>query len=424
MARPSPRPTLRVQSPAILGTARQESSQPAPKRIIFVDDEPMVLQGLQRMLRSFRSEWSMRFVSSGDEALEVLAVQPYDVIVSDMRMPGMNGAELLDAVMKSAPGTIRLVLSGHADRQLIMDSVRVAHQYMAKPCEPDVLKSIIGRVLAENECLACPRLRTLLTGMCGLPSAPQLRQEASEQLLVPEQNLRSVGQIIARDLGLATKVLQLVNSAFFGFRRQISDPVSAVTQLGFETIRALLSNFEYFSQCTGWRAEGLDLNELSTHSLKIAAAARAIAAQERYPKIQCEVVYLAGLLHDVGKLLLSHHFPQEYVSLCNVSGPGWQVDPVSEHARFGADHAMAGAYLLGLWGLPAPVVNAVRAHHKPPQVSASHIDPAIIVHAAEILSGDSGSTIDEVELKGHFHRLGLADRFETWRALIQMEVRT
>ncbi len=127
------------------------------RRILFVDDEPLVLQGLQRMLRTMRNEWDMAFAEGGEAGLALLAEAPFDVVVSDMRMPGMNGAQFLREVMRLYPTTVRLVLSGHADKDLVSQCVGVAHQYLNKPCDADTLKSTIqnalflGNELASND---------------------------------------------------------------------------------------------------------------------------------------------------------------------------------------------------------------------------------------------------------------------------------
>src|SRR5262245_37814840 len=99
------------------------------KKILFVDDEPNVLQGLERMLRSMRHEWEMQFAMSGPAALERLAEQTFDVIVSDMRMPGMTGAQLLTEVSQRHPHIVRIILSGQADQEDILRSVGPTHQY-------------------------------------------------------------------------------------------------------------------------------------------------------------------------------------------------------------------------------------------------------------------------------------------------------
>src|SRR6202012_4878179 len=123
------------------------------KRILFVDDEEFALRGLDRLLRSMREEWEMEFVNSGDKALARMTETPFDVVVSDMRMPGMNGAELLNEVMKRHPKTVRLILSGFADRDLILKCVGSTHQYLAKPCDGHELKMAVMRASALEESL-------------------------------------------------------------------------------------------------------------------------------------------------------------------------------------------------------------------------------------------------------------------------------
>src|ERR1700674_2247990 len=146
-------------------------------RIVFVDDELNILQAMRRSFHNMREEWSMEFVSSGAAALESLAKAPADVIVSDMRMPGMDGWQLLTEVKKLYPQMVRLVLSGHADPGSIMRSVGVAHQYLAKPCESAALKAAISQTHRLKELLSSDRLAHLVGHVGMLPSAPKAFQE-------------------------------------------------------------------------------------------------------------------------------------------------------------------------------------------------------------------------------------------------------
>ena len=124
------------------------------KRILFVDDESMVLSGLQRSLRLMRSEWEMVFAPGGNEALAAMDLQPFDIIVTDMRMPGMDGAQLLEEVQRRSPQTLRMVLSGQSDRETILRSVNPAHQFISKPCEGEELKSQVDPCLCPQGSLA------------------------------------------------------------------------------------------------------------------------------------------------------------------------------------------------------------------------------------------------------------------------------
>ena len=142
--------------------------------ILFVDDEPNILEGLQRMLRPMRREWQMSFAKSGAEALETLGANEIDVIVSDMRMPGMDGARLLHEVREKHPHVVRLILSGYSEKEMIMKSVGAAHQYLAKPCDADVLKTTVQRACALRDFLENESLRRLVSQLHSIPSLPSL----------------------------------------------------------------------------------------------------------------------------------------------------------------------------------------------------------------------------------------------------------
>ena len=216
--------------------------------VLFVDDEPLVLQGLQRMLRPERDRWDMHFAASAEEALRLMAESPFDAVVSDLRMPGMDGAEFLACVMERSPQTVRIVLSGEMDRGLIFKTVQCAHQYLAKPCQPDALKSALERALALRRMMGDRRLKSLLPQLSSLPSLPALYFEILSEIQAPNASFKRVGELIARDVSLSAKMLQIVNSAFFGLPRRIADIAEAVSLLGFDTVKGLVLSVKVFSQ--------------------------------------------------------------------------------------------------------------------------------------------------------------------------------
>jgi DNA-binding NarL/FixJ family response regulator len=209
-------------------------------RVLFVDDEPMVLQGLQRMLRRLSNEWDMAFVTSGHAALKEMESGAYNVVISDMRMPGMNGADLLSQVAKTYPKTVRLILSGHADKNLIVQCVGAAHQFLAKPCEPDDLKSAVRRAQRFEDSVQCDVLKELIAKMETLPSVPTLFHQIMRKIQDENCSLDDIAELIASDLAMTAKLLKVVNSAFFGLKRQVNNPVEAVSFLGLDTMKALV----------------------------------------------------------------------------------------------------------------------------------------------------------------------------------------
>ena len=396
------------------------------KRILFVDDETLVLEGLQRMLRSMRAEWEMVFVESGSKALELMAQAPFDVVVSDMRMPGMNGAELLAEVLKRFPKTVRLVLSGHADRDLVLKCVGSTHQCLSKPCQPEELKAAITRAGNLEASLRDQNLRQLVARLDRLPSIPALYVQIVEKVQDPEIGLDEIGDIVAKDLAMTAKILKLVNSAFFGLGRQISSPAEAVSYLGVETIKSLVLSIHAFSQYSSLRLGSFSIDALWLHSQKTAGLAKEIARMEDAENRVLDDSFVAGLLHDTGKLVMVSNFAEQYDQVLNAVRGGSQTLVQAEEQSFGANHAEVGGYLLGLWGLPVPVVEAIALHHQPTQCTNQAFSPLTAVHAADALVSclapeRENSFAEELDLK-YLSKLGLDSRVPYWRAAAEVNL--
>jgi len=395
------------------------------RRILFVDDEALILGGLQRMLRGMRAEWEMVFAESGAKALELMEQAPFDVVVSDMRMPGMNGASLLAEVMKRSPKTIRLILSGHADQELILKCIGSTHQYLSKPCEPDTLKAAISRAFELETSLQNPKLKELITRMDRLPSIPALYGRIVDKLRNPDVGLDEVGELIAQDPGMTAKILKLVNSSFFGLRRQISSCTEAVTYIGIDTIKSLVLSIDAFSQFDQVKCKQFSIECLWAHSQETATLAREIARMEDADRKVADECYVAGLLHDIGKLILAANFPEQYELVLQERGLHDLGIADAEEQFFCANHAIVGGYLLGLWGLPVPVVEAITFHHYPARGPHKGFGPLTAVYAANRLLGASSQLEDDNSQASHdqhyLEGLGLTDRFQAWKAALLPE---
>lgn len=282
------------------------------RRILFVDDEPRILKGFQRMLRSMRHEWEMDFVENGFKALEILSEKPFDVVVSDMRMPGMDGAELLKQIMQNHPTIVRIVLSGHSDQEMILKSTIPAHRYLAKPCDSQVLVSTVRRACALRDLLGHKALKKVVSNIGALPSLPSLYTEIIEELKSPKGSIKRVGKIVEKDLGMTAKILQLVNSSFFGLPSHVSNPSQAVILLGIDTIKALALTIGLFSKFDTSILNTLNIKKIYEHSLNTGAIAREIAKAENMDMETIDNSFMAGMLHDIGKLILALNFPEAY----------------------------------------------------------------------------------------------------------------
>jgi HD-like signal output (HDOD) protein/CheY-like chemotaxis protein len=389
------------------------------KRIIFVDDEEMVLQGLQRMLRPYRNEWNMVFVDSGAKALEAMDREPFDVIVADMRMPVMTGAELLNEVMKRHPETVRLILSGHSDKEMIFKSMGVTHQYLAKPCDPETLRSVIQRATASREILHNQELQLLIGQIESLPSLPSLYYEIMDKLNNSDIQLKDITDIISRDLGMTAKILQLVNSAFFGLHTHVSDLNTAVSFLGLNIITALFMTVHTFSACECIQIPELSMTNLWNHSLKTALLAQKICRAEAADQTITNDAFVAGILHDAGQLVLAANFCDRYQEVIRLAKEKHCTIVEAEKRIFDHTHSTIGGYMLCLWGLPVPVVDAVYFHHNPGLASDQTFCALTAVHVANALADSSfgknekitANQIDQDYLKS----LNMLDHLPAWQ---------
>jgi putative nucleotidyltransferase with HDIG domain len=392
------------------------------QRILFVDDEPKILKGFQRMLRNMRREWEMAFAENGYQALEMLSKQFFDVVVSDMCMPGMHGTELLERIMRDHPDTVRIVLSGHSDQKMILKSTIPAHRFLSKPCDAQVLISTVHRACALRDLLKHKSLKKIVSKIGALPSLPSLYTEIIEELKSPKGSIKKAGEIVGKDLGMSAKILQLVNSSFFGLPNHISNPSQAVLFLGLDTIKALALTIGLFSKLDTSILNTLNIKNIYEHSLNTGAIAREIARTENMEMETIDNSFMAGMLHDIGKLILALNFPDAYAEALKLADQEKVPFHDAEKKVIGATHAEVGAYLLGLWGLPDTIVEAVAFHHIPGKCSLKGFCELTFVHAANYIEHHGQTAANTKNIKDKFDKaymsqFDLHDKLPTWEKI-------
>jgi putative nucleotidyltransferase with HDIG domain len=383
------------------------------RRVLFVDDDPNILDGLRRLLRPLRSEWDMQFASSGPTALALMKAQPIDVVVTDMRMRGMDGDELLGTIRRLHPTTVRIVLTGQCTREAMIRIVRLAHRVFNKPCDPIALKEAVQKACALQDLLRSPPLVALVSQLGSLPSPPTIYNHIIAELEKPDGSVAEVGKLIAQDVGMAAKLMQMANSSLLGLRSATTNPVQAVQALGTETTKALILVSDVLTRYDPAALHPFSIDELWDHSREVAALAGAIAQIEAGRTLAADA-RLLGLLHDIGRLTLVSQRPEEYRQVFRLVRDEKLTLVDAERQVFGATHADIGAYLLGLWGLSNPVVEGVAWHHTPGSCPADSFGVLTALHAAEaILAPNEGGRADA----SYLARLGLSERLAAWSAL-------
>jgi len=395
----------------------------AKKTVLFVDDESMLLQALRRNFRVLGESWEAAFAESGAAALELLSQRHYDVVVSDMMMPSMNGAQLLDTVRERHPRTARIILSGQANPEFIRHCTGCAHQFISKPCTFELLTAALVRATSFSLPPQSEALASLISQIDRLPSPHAICLELVRLLRSPNVSANEVGAVIGRDVSLSAQVLKLVNSAFFGLAHRVDSPQEAVAYLGVETIRTVALCLTINAEMEDMGLSGSCISRLWSHSLCVSAGARLIAELEQADdgiKVQAAT---AGLLHDTGKLILVLNFPDRQKEATRVAVAEAVDLSVAETRVFGCSHADIAAYLFALWGLPQGVLDAVAWHHNPRGEKTGRFSAALAVHAADALVHEAdGATPEEAPTPidlSYIDELALGSRVPFWREAIR-----
>lgn len=394
--------------------------------VMFVDDEINVLSILERSLHKMRKKWDMVFYANAEEALDHLAEGPIDLVVSDLRMPVMDGAVFLDQVAERSPHTIRFMLSGYTDDETALRVVDICHQVLSKPCDTENLVRHVQRALASREILPDRDMQSKVSRIQHLPSRPEVQDLILKELSSETPSFDNLAALVAEDIGLSAKVLQIAASGFFNGDTATPSLVSAVSRLGVQRVKAVVRSHGVEKDCCDKVADEFDLEALWLHSMACANLCQAIAGSEQLPKAAVENAFIAGLLHDVGRLVMAASEPELYIKhIARFADPDTQQGLKAEEQIFKGSHPQIGAYLTGLWGFPEDIVRAIAYHHTPSQCPVHEVGSLTYLHAAEFFcridaDGES-SPMPEFDA-AYYETLGIEDRLAAWKQVTRRMV--
>ena len=365
------------------------------KNILFVDADPASFGAVKLKINNVFPGWEASYAPSGEAAFAMLRESSFGVVVVALEIAGQEGSKILQELVAHHPETLRVISADSAAKAQVMRITKSVHRFLAKPIDLKVLKGIIDRNLRYQEIIHDHTLIKLITGVGKLPSFPPIYYQILRELQSPEGSLRKVGDMVAQDVALTAKVLQVVNSSYFGLSRKIITPQQAVALLGLDVLRALVvytyafANFKVHP-----RLEDFSVKRLSQHSLIVGKLAQALVHGELGDKSMEEEALSAGILHDIGKLVLIQS-PDQYLEALSYSQANGCSEYLAEYQIFGASHAEVGAYLLGLWGIPESVVLAVAFHHNPSKLMDSGFTALTAIHVADaLIESGGGNSLD------------------------------
>jgi HD-like signal output (HDOD) protein len=369
--------------------------------VVFVDDEQKILDGLRRLLRAQRERWDMRFAESGEAALAMLLERPAEILVADMRMPGMSGGQLLAQARDLYPQTVRMIFSGQTDQSDLLRELGCIHQYLQKPCDAEILCRAIERTFHLTRQLARPALRQVANRVTALPPRSSTYAMLVEALEKSQSNVSHIADLVCSDPALTVKLMQLVNSAFFGSPRRARNPREAVSLLGTKTIHAIVVAgrlFDFVNQ-PGHRHPLVD--GLWDSSLAIGESAAKIARANGANDIVQGQARLAGLLSLIGRVILITATTETYAGLLQRNAAGSRGISAEELETYGATQEEVAAYALGLWAFSDELIEAVANQIQPSRLPedntnnlVAYLHLARSLHRQSVQGLDGGPAVD------------------------------
>ncbi len=388
------------------------------RKLLFVDGEAGALRELHDELAASSSTWELLYCKSGLVALNALQAQPCEAVVTELRLSDMSGEQLLEHVARAHPQTHRIVLADLGDVQALLHCVGNVNQFLILPCEVDRLQIVLERALTFQLWLPNQTVRDLLGRLPQLPSPEESYGRVVQELQSPNADLATVAELIAQDPAMAARVLQLANSAAYGLPTEDADPRAAVCELGLANVRSLLLLAHTYSNFSKAAGAGFSVSELWRHSQATARLAAALARADGADAAAATQAATAGLLHDLGKLALAVNLPDHWrrvVELVKAGAlPSWQA----EQQVFGTTHGEVGGWLLGVWGLPVSIVEAVALHHHPARFLSPGFCPLTAVHVADAFLHADTLEAAQSRLDAEYLRaIGVEEKLTQWWAL-------
>lgn len=391
------------------------------RKVLFVDDNEPLINSFKNYFDRIPKNWAPIYLTDPIKATDLLLFGDIDIIITDIHMPNMDGVKLLDFAKKEHPDVIRIAISGEQDTPDLLENAKNAHRYMQKPVDLNQLRELIERVATLSEIIPNSDTRKIVASLDVIPTTPRVYRELLSELNRDDGSLKRISQLVAEDPGLTAGLLKVVNSAFFNLPNEITSAQQAVTLLGLEIVKGILFSVEMMRTFSIEDEKVFSINDIVEHCLLVANFAKTILEHEHINKTVIEKTFVTAILHDIGELIFAYALPDRYQTIIEVSRSFDQTLARLEMQVLGSTHAEAGAYLLGLWGLPDDIVSAIANHHTPAKASGNAAAILATMHAADYICC---KLFPEFRLGGEEHieasflkRLKIHHKLDEWEEL-------
>ncbi|MCP4566663.1 MAG: HDOD domain-containing protein [FCB group bacterium] len=390
------------------------------RRILFVNRENTAHSKLTDLLINSTEEWVSNSAADCEQALAILAEDgPFDVVISEMEGPGIDGIDMLKTIRELYPGTTRYIVSDSDNREAITRAMAYAHQCVPRSIPVDKFAKLIDNSLGIRKILSDKNLLDRISAIDSLPSPPEIYKKLVGEFQSENVTIQKISDIIKQDVGITAKLLQIVNSAYFGLQTHVESPMHAVNLLGLDTVKSVVMAAGTFNQLKADNLPGFSCEAIYDRSMAVGAGARLTATAFGLDRRESDSALMAGMLHDVGKLVMLGYFPDELMEAAKISQEKKITLHAAEKEVLGVSDAQMGAYLLSLWGLPDSILEAVALHYDPNQTPSPIINTLTTVHLAYALDYDQINNVRDDKLSAvdleYLDQLNLKDQLEDLR---------
>ena len=379
------------------------------KSALVVSLEPMSSDFLNPDLGDSGLRLHTHSVTQQSEAEALLSKYSVDIIILNLHGSTCAWREWYAQLQRLHPRMARVIVADLSNRSVQPDAVSLAHSFISRRASRRSVIASLARILELQDCLASARLASLMSKLERLPTSKGVYGMLVAETNSPDATALSLSRIVETDIALTARVLQLINSSFFGLGKPVTSVHQALGYLGVSTIRSLAMMMQVHSL---FPEAPLDMNrfmDMQKHGLLVGRLAKRLVTQRE----TSETALTAGILHDIGGLALLLGVPQaSHDSRIHASQRHSDIDNL-----YGVNHTTIGAHLAYLWGLPDKVSEAIAWHHTPSRSPTQEMDALAAVHIADALvfavETDRAPDLDAAFVR----RIGVENRIPGWRLL-------
>ena len=390
-------------------------------RLLLVAAKSESVQGLARDLFLLDDHVETAIRHDPAAALDLLEAEPFDAVAADLLLPDDGATTLLTTLQARFPRVIRLIIADDPTPAVFAQAAHLAHSLLPRPCDAGTIYETLLDAVATLRRMRDPALAAAVAGILALPESPAMRRELLGLIADDEIDIERLEEGLSRNPAIVAKIMQIANSAYFGMRGTVGSVGEAVSLLGLDTVRGIITAARIFDTLPTRAAGNFPLQELWQHSVATAVMVRRVAWHVRASAAVNRAAFTAALLHDVGKLVMLITHGEAYATLVRRREPAARPLWLEEERVFAHHHGNAGALLLELWGLPPAIIEAVALHHTPHRTRDGAATPLTLVHIANALAhGEASNNFREAQLDHNYlQRLLLPGKLDAWRSAIE-----